>query len=163
MPEDPRYEIAPPWELARLKRTRDTVVREDQTDGMQRVKEEEETVGSDFRGGGLIVAGTDSPLDLPSTSLHLNLRMQVKFGLAPWQALETVTSIPAKAYYLSKDLGTLEPGKLADLILVDGDPLANIDDAAKVRCVMKNGVLMSVQEIAQPFAHLPANTACPAK
>ena len=162
MPEDPRYEIAPQWEQTRLKHTRDTVVHEDQRDGMQRIQEEEETVASDFRAGGLIVAGTDSPLDLPSTSLHLNLRMQVKFGLAPWQALETVTSIPAKAFYLSKNLGTLEPGKLADLILVDGDPLANIDDAAKVRCVMKNGILMSVESIAKPFVQLPASAACPA-
>jgi Tol biopolymer transport system component/imidazolonepropionase-like amidohydrolase len=162
MPEDPRYGIAPQWEQARLKHTRDTVVQEDQKDGMQRVQEEEKTVASDFRDGGLIIAGTDSPLDLPSTSLHLNLRMQVKFGLAPWQALETVTSIPAKAFYLSKDLGTLEPGKLADLIFVDGDPLANIDDAAKVRCVMKNGVLMAVESIAKPFVPLPASEACPA-
>ena len=76
--------------------------------------------------------------------------------------LETVTSIPAKAFCLSKNLGTLEPGKLADLILVDGDPLANIDDAAKVRCVMKNGILMSVESIAKPFVQLPASAACPA-
>jgi len=129
---------------------------------MHRIENEEETVASDFRSGGLILAGTDSPLDLPSTSLHLNLRMQVKFGLAPWQALETVTSLPAKAYFLSKDLGTLEPGKLADLILVDGDPLANIDDAARVQCVMKNGVLMSVESIARPFVRLPPSTLCPA-
>jgi imidazolonepropionase-like amidohydrolase len=162
MPDDPRYEIAPPWEQTRLKHARDTAVQEDQKAGMHRIENEEETVASDFRSGGLILAGTDSPLDLPSTSLHLNLRMQVKFGLAPWQALETVTSLPAKAYFLSKDLGTLEPGKLADLILVDGDPLANIDDAARVQCVMKNGVLMSVESIAKPFVQLPPSTLCPA-
>ena len=80
MPEDERYKIAPPWELARLKTTRDTVLKEDQKDSMERIHQEEETVSSDFRDGGLILAGTDSPLDLPSTSLHLNLRMQVKFG-----------------------------------------------------------------------------------
>ena len=164
MPEDPRYGIAPPWEQARLKHTRDMVVHEDQKDNMQRVKEEEETVAADFRDGGLILAGTDSPLDLPSTSLHLNLRMQVKFGLAPWQALETVTSIPAKAYYLSNDLGTLEKGKLADMIFVSGDPLTNINDTANVRCVMKNGVLMSVEDIAIPFVHLATDDAiCPAE
>ncbi len=156
LPEDPRYAIAPPWELARLKHIRDTVVHEDQKDGMQRVKDEEATVAADFRDGGLILAGTDSPLDLPSTSLHLNLRMQVKFGLAPWQALETVTSLPAKAYGLTKDLGTLETGKLADLILVSGDPLKDIDDAANVQCVMKNGILWSVKEVAAPFAQVDA-------
>jgi Tol biopolymer transport system component/imidazolonepropionase-like amidohydrolase len=162
MPEDPRYGIAPPWEQNRLKQARDTVLHEDQKDNMQRLQDEEETVAADFRDGGLILAGTDSPLDLPSTSLHLNLRMQVKFGLAPWQALETVTSLPAKAYYLSKDLGTIETGKLADLIIVSGDPLVNIDDAANVKCVMKNGVLISVRDIAEPFVHLATNDAvCP--
>ena len=45
----------------------------------------------------------------------------------------------------------MEAGKLADLILVEGDPLANIDDVTKVQCVMKNGRLMSVAEIMQPF------------
>ena len=163
MPEDPRYTVAPPWELARLKHTRDTVVSVDQKAGMERIKDEEDTVGGDLRDGGLILAGTDSPLDLPSTSLHLNLRMQVKYGLAPWQALETVTSLPAKAYGLTSDLGTLEKGKLADLILVSGDPLRNIDDLANVECVMKNGVLRPVSEIAKPFAQLPTGqTVCPA-
>jgi hypothetical protein len=154
LPEDPRYGIAPSWELERLKHARDTAIHEDQKDGFQRIKEEEATVAADLRGGGLLLAGTDSPLDLPATSLHLNLRMQVKYGLAPWQALETVTSLPAKAYGLSRDLGTLESGKLADLILVSGDPLSNIDDLANVQCVLKNGELYSVGEIARPFVSL---------
>ena len=49
-------------------------------------------------------------------------------------------------------LGTLEKGKLADLIIVSGDPLKNIHDAANVQYVMKNGNLMSVEEILGPFA-----------
>jgi imidazolonepropionase-like amidohydrolase len=103
-------------------------------------------------------------LDLPSTSLHLNLRSQVKYGLAPWQALETVTSTAAKAARVDKDLGTLEAGKLADLILVEGDPLANIDDVAKVQCVMKNGKIRSVSEVMKPFgiSSIGADL-CPAK
>ena len=92
----------------------------------------------------------------PSTSLHLNLRSQVRFGLAPWQALETATWLPAKAFDLTKDLGTIEPGKLADLIIVSGDPLKNINDAAHVQCVMKNGLLQSVGTIMAPF--VPSNT-----
>ena len=163
LPEDPRYGVAPPWELLRLKHARDVAVKENQADGMQRVKDEEETVAADLHDGGLIVAGTDSPLDLPSSSLHLNLRMQVKYGLAPWQALETVTVIPAKAYGLTRDLGTLEPGKLADLIIVSGDPLTNIDDASKVQCIMKNGELISVSDVAKPFVQLSTGTdVCPA-
>jgi len=154
LPDDPRYGVAPLWEQLRLKHARDLSVKEDQKDNLKRVEDEEETVAATLHGGGLVLAGTDSPLDLPSTSLHLNLRAQVKYGLAPWQALETVTSLPAKAYGLTKDLGTLERGKLADLILVSGDPLVNIDDAANVQCVIKNGNVLSVSEVVKPFVKI---------
>ena len=151
MPDDPRYNVAPPWEKARLIAARDADLKADQTDAMARVKDEEETVAAVIKSGGYILAGTDSPLDLTATSLHLNLRAQVKFGIAPWQALETATILPAKAFGLSKDLGTLEPGKLADLIIVKGDPLKDINAAADVQCVMENGFLRSVGEVMAPF------------
>ncbi len=151
MPEDPKYKVAPPWELARLVAARDADLKADQTDAMMRVKDEEDTVAAVIKSGGYILAGTDSPLDLTATSLHLNLRAQVKFGMAPWQALETATILPAKAFGLSKDLGTLEPGKLADLILVEGDPLKDVKAAAAVQCVMENGVLRSVGSIMAPL------------
>jgi hypothetical protein len=161
---DPRTGIFPPWEKKRLDTAISTATHTDPTTAMEHLKNEETLVGDDFRKGGLILAGTDSPLDIPATSLHLNLRAQVQFGLAPWQALETATSIPAKAYGLDKDLGTLAPGKLADLILVSGDPLKDINDVAKVQCVARNGDLHSVAEILAPFA--PAATSgkeiCPA-
>jgi hypothetical protein len=164
MATDPRQGIAPPWESARLRAATAAAQAMDQAPALQHLKDEEATVAEDYRRGGLVLAGTDSPLDIPATSLHANLRAQVKFGLAPWQALETATWLPAKAYGLDKDLGTLEPGKLADLILVSGDPLTKIEDAAKVQCVMKNGFLWSVAEIAAPFAKVSSGAAlCPAR
>jgi Tol biopolymer transport system component len=164
MANDPRQAIAPPWENKRLQVAVDGAASVDQTAALQHLKDEEVTVAEDFRKGGLVLAGTDSPLDIPATSLHANLRAQVKFGLEPWQALETATYLPAKAYGLTKDLGTLEPGKLADLIITSGDPLKNIDDVIKVQCVMKNGFLWSVSDIAAPFARISAGTdICPAQ
>lgn len=165
MPEDPKYRLAPPWELARLVAARDADLKADQADAMMRVQDEESTVAAVIKSGGYILAGTDSPLDLTATSLHLNLRAQVKFGLAPWQALETATILPAKAFGLSKDLGTLEPGKLADLIIVSGDPLKNIKDAAEVQCVMEDGVLRSVGSIMAPFVsgNTTGNQICPVR
>jgi hypothetical protein len=164
MATDPRQGIAPPWENKRLQTAVATAQKGDLGPAYQHLKDEEITVADDFRSGGLILAGTDSPLDIPATSLHLNLRAQVKFGMAPWQSLETVTVLPARAYGLTKDLGTLEPGHLADLILTAGDPLKNINDAARVECVMKNGKLWSVAQIAAPFAKLSAGAEiCPAQ
>ena len=167
MADDPRYSVAPPWEQERLIKARDAALKStDQAKAstVERTMREEATVKGVLERKGLFIGGTDSPLDLPSTSLHLNLRSQVKYGLAPWQALETVTSTAAKAAKVEKDLGTLEAGKLADLILVEGDPLANIEDVARVLCVMKNGKLMSVAQIMQPFVASSMGTdVCPAR
>jgi len=164
MASDPRQGIAPSWENERLRKMVTAAKTGDPTAALQHLKDEEETVADDYRKGGVILAGTDSPLDIPATSIHLNLRAQVKFGLAPWQALETATWLPAKAYGLTKDLGTLEPGKLADLIIVSGDPLTNIDDVSNVQCVMKNGFLWSVSDVAAPFAKVPTGAdLCPAQ
>jgi hypothetical protein len=160
---DPRRAISPPWENARLNLALTTAQKADTTPAFAHLKEEEATVSAVLDAGGIILAGTDSPLDLPATSLHLNLRAQVKYGRAPWQALETATILPAKAYGLTKDLGTLEPGHLADLIIVSGDPLKDINDAAKVECVMKNGQLQSVATVMAPFARSTIGAAiCPA-
>jgi imidazolonepropionase-like amidohydrolase len=117
------------------------------------LRKEMETVGDIVRHGGNMLAGTDSPLDSVATALHLGLRAQVKYGLEPWQALQTATLLPARAFGVEKELGTLEPGKLADLVMVAGDPLKDIKDAAKVQLVMKNGRLYPVAELMAPFAH----------
>lgn len=166
MATDPRRAISPPWENTRLKTALTTSQTTDTTVAIEKLKDEESTVAAVLNQGGVILDGTDSPLDLPATSLHLNLRAQVKYGgRTPWQALETATSITAKALGISKDLGTLEPGKLADLVIVSGDPLKNIDDAAKVQCVMVNGTLRSVGTIMAPFVKgdTTGNTVCPAQ
>jgi Tol biopolymer transport system component len=146
-----QFTLYPPWEKERLSKAVQTALHTDQKDNLIRLEREEATVAADFHKGGLILAGTDSPLDIPGTSLHLNLRAQVKFGLQPWQALESATSMAARAWHVN-DLGTLEKGKVADLIIVSGDPLQNINDAANVRYVMKNGQLLSIDEVLAPFA-----------
>jgi hypothetical protein len=165
MATDPRQAVAPPWENKRLKTAVEMATHTDPTSMVDHLRDEESVVANTYRKGGLILAGTDSPLDVPATSLHLNLRAQVKYGhLEPWQALETATSLPAKAYGLSKDLGTLEPGHLADLIIVSGDPLKNIEDVTRVECVAKNGKLESVAAIMAPFAKSNAGESiCPAR
>jgi hypothetical protein len=102
--------------------------------------------------GGLVVAGTDFPLggDLPFT-LHAELRALVLYGWTPYEALVTATRNAAEFIGVQDDLGTLEPGKLADMVFVEGNPLERIEDAINVQMVMKNGRLFTPEEILEDF------------
>ena len=62
------------------------------------------------------------------------------------------TLLPAKALGYGKDLGSLEAGKLADLVFVSGDPLRDIKDAANVQRVMVDGRMYSITDLVSPFA-----------
>jgi imidazolonepropionase-like amidohydrolase/Tol biopolymer transport system component len=62
-------------------------------------------------------------------------------GMSPHQALATATVNPARAHGLDKDLGSIEPGKLADLVVLDGNPLENIRNSSSVRYTVANGVV----------------------
>jgi amidohydrolase family protein/WD40 repeat protein len=98
-----------------------------------------QTVRAVVQAGGRVVAGTDSPINPYGLSLHLELEHFVSGGLSPAEALRTATVTAAEALGVSADLGTLEPGKLADLVVVEGDPLSDIRDARRVRWVIKDG------------------------
>jgi Tol biopolymer transport system component len=140
-----------PWDEMALKAKAARSMDTDQKVTLDSLRKEEETVGAIVRAGGSLLAGTDSPIDNVATALHVNLRAQVKYGLAPWQALQTATLLPAKAFGVANDLGTLEPGKLADMVFISGDPLTNIKDVANVSSVMKNGKLYTLPELMKPF------------
>lgn len=141
-----------PWNQKALREKRDRMVESDRTASLRFLEREMNTVARILDAGGTVLAATDSPLNDVATALHLNLRAQVKFGRAPWQALQTATSLPAKAFGLDADLGTLEPGKLADLVIVDGDPTSHIEDLVKVHAVMSNGRLYTLHDLEAPFA-----------
>ena len=100
--------------------------------------------------GGLLAIGTDTPLVAPGIALHTNLRGS---GMATSNvgALKNVTINAAKMSFLDKDLGSVEVGKLADLTIVNGDPIADLKAAADVRMVVKNGVTITLDEILAPF------------
>jgi len=93
---------------------------------------------------GLIIAcGSDGPRPgaLPGTSA-LEMELMVDAGMTPMQAIESATRVGSEVLGLEDRLGTLEPGKLADLLVVDGDPLANIrvlQDKERVQMVVKGG------------------------
>jgi imidazolonepropionase-like amidohydrolase len=93
-----------------------------------------------------IAAGTDAgPAYLPlgRESLVLELALMVELGMAPMAAIEACTRQAARLLGLEADLGTLEAGKLADILLVDGDPLADIRTLDRVQTVIKGGQIIA--------------------
>lgn len=97
-----------------------------------------------------ILAGSDVTAEpLPGlgglahgVSLHHELQMLVLAGLTPIEALRAATSVPARRFNLT-DRGRIIPGARADLLLVDGDPLANISDTLSIRDVWRGGVRLN--------------------
>lgn len=104
------------------------------------------------RGGGFVIAGTDSPLDNIAVSLHANLRSMVTGGFTPYEALTTATANPARWLNLEGRIGVVAPGAQADLAFVRGNPLADIRAAAAVDRVMVAGRLHTVDDLLRPYA-----------
>jgi imidazolonepropionase-like amidohydrolase len=88
-----------------------------------------------------LVAGTDE--GIPGFSVYREIELYAKAGMSPLEALQAATSVPARAMRLDRDVGTLEPGKRADLIVLDANPLDRIENIRSVRLVMKGGTLYS--------------------
>jgi imidazolonepropionase-like amidohydrolase len=142
--------LYPPWEYARLQERAKQMAAADRTNILATLERNVAEVARTVRAGGRIVTGTDSPIDFNAVSLHMNLRAMTRFGMSPFEALVTATS--ASADYLNEPLGVIAPGAYADLIVVEGDPLARIEDAAKVRTVIKHGQIHAIADLIAPFA-----------
>ena len=95
------------------------------------------------RGGANLLAGTDADATFHfvffGSSLHEELALFVKAGLTPMEALRTATVNPARFLGAEDLLGTIEQGKLADLVLLDANPLEDISNTTRIRAVMANG------------------------
>jgi imidazolonepropionase-like amidohydrolase len=108
-----------------------------------------ELVGAMHRAHVEILAGTDTPNPycFPGFSLHDELELLVTSGLTPLEALQCATRNPARYLDKSRDLGTVEQGKIADLVLLDADPLADIKNIRKIAAVVTNGKLLPKETI----------------
>ena len=97
------------------------------------------TVGALHSGGLSIVAGTDQAV--PGYSLHRELELYVKAGLSPMEAIQSATSVPARAMRMELEAGTVEAGRRADLLLLNADPLADIRATREVWRTIKAGAV----------------------
>jgi hypothetical protein len=166
--DDPRIAtLNTPWEQQTMMATRDSAISGrsgagkkggggpgfgSAADQMDNLRTEVETLIAVMHGGGTVILGTDSPLPGLAILNHLGLRAEVKFGMKNWEALQTATLWPAKTLGYGKDLGSIEAGKLADIVMVEGDPLKDIKDAANVKKVIVDGRLYSMADLMAPYA-----------
>jgi hypothetical protein len=103
-----------------------------------------EFIGLAFRTGIPLVAGTDS---LAGFSLHSELEVYVKAGLTPAQALQVATLNGARYTRTLHERGSIEEGKLADLVLIDGEPTRDIADLRRVALVITQGRLIRPAQV----------------
>jgi imidazolonepropionase-like amidohydrolase len=112
-------------------------------------QEELRLVGTMHRAGVALLAGTDAPNPyvFPGFSLHDELALLVKAGLTPMEALQSATRNSAQYLGKSASLGTVEVGKLADLVILDANPLQDINNTKKINAVILSGKLLSKSEL----------------
>jgi imidazolonepropionase-like amidohydrolase len=110
-------------------------------------------VGALHRAGVTIVAGTDQVV--PGHSLHREIELYVKAGFTPMEAIQAATIVPARVMKVDKDLGTVEPGKVADLIILDANPLEAISNIRRVRTVISGGRTYDCAQLWQSVGFKP--------
>jgi imidazolonepropionase-like amidohydrolase len=126
-----------PWDLANILTP---LSAEDRQDLVKIVPMMLDVVGRMHRAGVRILAGSDAPwLVVPGFSLHDELVLLVKAGLTPADALRAATLDTAQFLGLQDLLGTVETGKLADLVLLDANPLEDIRNTQKINGVFIRG------------------------
>jgi hypothetical protein len=114
------------------------------------------------RAGLTLLAGTDigAPLLVPGFSMHDELKLLVeRAGLTPLQALQAATLAPARVMGLQDSLGSVETGKLADLLILDANPLEAIDNSRRIHAVVANGRLFTRTDLDQELAQAAAAAA----
>ena len=104
----------------------------------------QELVGLLHRAGARILEGTDSPEPQvpPGSSLHHEMELLVESELTSAEVLSPATLSNARILKREDQLGSVEPGKLADLVVLDADPVARIQNSRRIRFVVRGGEVL---------------------
>jgi imidazolonepropionase-like amidohydrolase len=109
--------------------------------------------GELHKAGLTIVAGTDQVV--PGHSLRREIELYVKAGFTPMEAIQAATIVPARVMKMDKESGTVEAGKVADLILIDGNPLENVGNLRNTRFVVTGGKIYDCAALWQSVGFKP--------
>lgn len=112
-----------------------------------------------YRSGVRLIAGTDTGAlyVIPGFSLHDELELMVEAGLSPLAVLQSATINPTRFLGKEKTLGTIEKGKLADLVLLDANPLVDIHNTTKISAVVLNGRFFDRKSLDKMLSDVEAN------
>ena len=99
--------------------------------------------------GGLLLLGSDAPqvFNVPGDAIHVEMALMVKAGLTPLQVLQSSSQLPAKFFGQEKAFGSLKPGHFADMVLLNADPIVDINHTRHIAGVMMRGQWLSAQDI----------------
>jgi imidazolonepropionase-like amidohydrolase len=110
-------------------------------------------IGALHKAGLTIVAGTDQVV--PGHSLRREIELYVKAGFTPMEAIQSATIVPARVMRMDKDSGTIEMGKFADMILIDGNPLDNVSNLRNTKFVITNGRIFECAKLWESVGFKP--------
>jgi hypothetical protein len=111
------------------------------------------TVRELHKEGLVLVAGTDQAI--PGYSLHRELEIYVQAGFTPMEALQAATILPARVMGLDRELGTIEVGKRADLVVLDADPLKDIGNTRRIAKTIAGGAIYDPAPLWQSVGFVP--------
>jgi imidazolonepropionase-like amidohydrolase len=147
------------WKDVTWKRFTDEIEHDFNTDDLATrkafVEKELEVVNAMHRAGIPFLAGTDTPPGVyifPGFSLHEELQRFVAAGFTPMEALQTATLNPAKFLGMDDRLGTIKKDRIADLVLLNANPLDDISNTQKIAAVIVNGRYLSRADLDRMLA-----------
>lgn len=133
--------VAPLWVLRRAEKEPGSVLPQSVRKTKEVIDDHRASVIRAIASGVRIAMGTDSGVGPHGTNAE-ELQRMVECGMTPMQAIVATTRTAAECMHMARDIGTIEPGKYADLLLIDGDPLADIallQDRAKIALIVQGG------------------------
>ena len=108
--------------------------------------------------GGTVLGGTDNPIGIGNWGTPVALSVMAHTGLSNYQALQAFTTAPAKVMGLLNQIGTIAPGMIADMDIIHGNPIQDIETIANDDYVMQNGRLFTEKQIIGPYGRVQLNT-----
>ena len=139
---EPGFAHAPPALLANYRSVKNDT---DAATAKRRLRDAQAMVKALFDAGVPIVAGTDGAL--PGYSLLRSLELYVEAGMTPMQAIESATRVPAESRGIAREVGTIEAGKRADMIVLSANPLDQIANIRRLRWVVTGGRVLDPSKL----------------